>query len=146
MWTLRATAPVLLFATWAAAQLNPERTIHEMAARDDVPGIARAIGAGVSPNVRDASGRAPIHVAVEEVHLFAVMMLLAKGADPNVRDRQGRTPLHLAADGDRKREGERFQILKLLLAKGADRNAVDAEGQRPVDLAKTVEFKRALRP
>jgi ankyrin repeat protein len=141
-----AAALTLLVATSAAAQLNPERTIHEMAARDDVPGIARTIAAGVSPNVRDAAGRAPLHVAVGEVHLFAVMMLLAKGADPNVRDRARRTPLHLAADGDRRREGERFQIPKLLLAKGADRKAVDDDGLRPVDLAKIVEFKTALRP
>jgi len=142
----RAAALAVLIATSAAAQLNPERTIHEMAARDDVQGIARTIAAGVSPNVRDAAGRTPLHVAVEEVHLFAVMMLIAKGADPNVRDRARRTPLHLAAAGDRRREGERFQILKLLLVKGADRNAVDAEGRRPVDLAKIVEFKNALRP
>jgi ankyrin repeat protein len=148
MRILPVTAAALLVATSAVAQptLSPERSIHEMAARDDVPGIARAIQAGVPPNVRDREGRTALHVAVEEVHLFAVMMLLAKGADPRARDRSGRTPLHLAADGDRRREGERFQIVKVLLAKGADRNAVDDEGNRPVDLAKIVEFRSALEP
>lgn len=123
-----------------------EPTLHELAARDDVARIAQAINAGVPVDVRDADGRTALHVAAEEVHLFVVMMLLAKGANPNVRDATRRTPLHLAAYGDPRREGERYQIVKVLLAKGADPQLRDASGKQPVDYATVPEFQALLAP
>jgi cytohesin len=120
-------------------------TIHEMAARADVAGLARAVNDGVAVDVRDRSGQTALHVAAREGHLFAVMMLITKGADPKARDGRRRTPLHLAAD-DVQKPAERFQIVKLLLAKGADRSAYDDDGKQPVDYAKSIEFRQALAP
>jgi len=127
----------------AAAQ---ERTLHDFAARGDVSRLERAISEGADVDERDEAGRTALHVAAKECRLFAVMLLVAKGADPNARDDEKRTPLHLAADGDSRKEGERFQIVKLLIAEGADRRALDAKGKRPVDYARVAEFESALAP
>jgi ankyrin repeat protein len=136
-------AAALLLVAPAAAE---DATIHELAAADKTPRIAHAIQSGVPVDARDRQGRTALHVAAEEVHLFTAMLLIAKGANPNARDRQGRTPLHLAADGERRTEGERFQIVKLLLAKGADPRAADDAGMRPVDYAEVNEFRAELTP
>jgi len=136
----------LAFGIGRAQGFSTEKTLHEMAARDDVAGLARAINGGVPVDVRNQAGETALHVAAREVHLFSAMMLIAKGANPNARDGRQRIPLHLAADGDARRAGERYQIAKLLVAKGSDREAVDADGKRPVDYARTVEFERALAP
>jgi ankyrin repeat protein len=121
-------------------------TLHELAARDRVGQIARAVEGGVPVDSRDRQGRTALHVAAAEAHLFTAMLLIAKGADPNARDRAGRTPLHVAADGERRKEGERFQIAKLLLAKGADRRLRDGDGLQPVDYATVKEFRTLLAP
>jgi Ankyrin repeats (3 copies) len=143
-----ASLAMLVFAvgvTWAQAP-SDDLTVHELAARDDVAALARAIKAGVPVDARDADGQTPLHVAAREGHLFSAMMLLAKGADPNARDAKRRIPLHLAADGDARRAGERYQVAKLLVAKASDLDAVDGDGKRPVDYARTAEFKQLLAP
>src|SRR5262249_19544961 len=86
----------LALASGAAA----ERTLQDLAARDAVPQIARAIKAGEPVDAVDDEGRTALHVAAKAPHLFSAMMLLSKGADPNARDRSQKTPLHYAADGD----------------------------------------------
>jgi hypothetical protein len=121
-------------------------TLQSLAARDDVAGLARAINAGVPVDARDGEGRTALHVAAKEGFLFSAMMLISKGANPNARDAKRQTPLHLAAHGDLRREGERFQVVKLLVAKGSDRSALDVNGKRPVDLADVREFKDELAP
>jgi ankyrin repeat protein len=133
-----------VLALVSAAAAYGEESLQSLAARDAVAQMAQAINAGEPVDGRDADGRTALHVAAKEAHLFSAMMLIAKGADPNARDHDQQTPLHLAADGDRRREGERFQVVKLLIAKGADVRARDAQGKRPVDYAKVVEFKDVL--
>ena len=138
---------ICLAAAIARAQgLDAEPTLHEMAARDDAAGLARAVNGGVPVDARDAQGRTALHVAAKAGHLFAAMMLLSKGADPNARDAGKHTPLHLAAEGAHPGDGERFQVVKVLVAKGGDRNARDATGKRPIDYATVPEFKGALAP
>jgi ankyrin repeat protein len=123
-----------------------EPTLHDLAARGEPARIAQAIAKGASVDVRDPTGRTPLHVAAKEAHLFATMMLIAKGADVRACDQDRRTPLHMAAAGDPAADGERYQIVKLLVAKGADRAAVDAAGKRPVDYATRAEIRKALEP
>jgi hypothetical protein len=146
-----ATTFSLVVTLFAAAVVRAqgfavEPTLHEMAARDDVAGLARAINAGVPVDARNDAGETALHVAVREAHVFAAMMLIAKGASVNARDRKQHVPLHFAADREELRAGERYQIAKLLVAKGGDRNALDAEGKKPVDYARTVEFREVLAP
>jgi uncharacterized protein len=142
-WTLVVG---LVVAGGAPVSATDATSLHDLAADDKVGQIAQAIEAGIPVDERDRTGRTALHVAAETSHLFVAMMLIAKGADPNALDRRRRTPLHLAADGERRTEGERFQIVKLLIAKGADRKALDADGKRPVDYAKTKEFQDELKP
>jgi ankyrin repeat protein len=141
-----AVAAVLAAVAAHAQSFFDGPTIHELAARNDVAGLARAVNGGVPVDVRDDQGETALHVAAREVHLFAVMMLVTKGANVNARDGRRRTPLHLAVEDDTKKRDERFQIVKLLVAKGADRSALDTDGRQPVDYATTVEFRRALAP
>jgi ankyrin repeat protein len=140
-WTT-VVAIVAVGAGWGTEVTS----LLELAANDQVGKLAQAIEAGMPVDGRDGQGRTSLHVAAETSHLFVAMLLIAKGADPNARDRHRRTPLHVAAAGERRTEGERFQIVKLLIAKGASRKALDADGKRPVDYATTKEFRDELRP
>ena len=71
-------AAALLVVGVAGAQgLSDDATLHQMAARDDVAGLARAINAGVPVDARDPAGETALHVAAQEAHLFSAMMLIA---------------------------------------------------------------------
>jgi ankyrin repeat protein len=142
----RATAFAIVLGTAVPASAGDVTSLHDLAADDKVAQLAQAIEAGIPVDERDRRGRTALHVAAGTPHLFVAMLLIAKGADPNALDRDRKTPLHFAADGERRTEGERFQIVKLLLAKGADRRALDATGKRPVDYATRKEFRNELKP
>ena len=75
---------------------------------------------GTSYDLRDASGRTPLHFAAAAGKVEALEMLLDNGSDPNALDRDGLTPLHHAGLGghteclDRLlRKGGRFDIVSI---------------------------------
>jgi len=115
---------------------------------------------GASPNVRDASGRTPLMIAITHSQIYGkeggagwierfvpqrllegqedwehrgvepVRTLLAKGADVALADNAGLTALHYAARSDYGAD-----IARILLAHGADINGRDKAGRTPLDHA-----------
>jgi type II secretory pathway predicted ATPase ExeA len=84
--------------------------------------VARLLGDGVPPEVRDAGGVTALMHAVLRGHVEAARVLLDKGAQVNARDRGGITSSMLAVIN------ERPDALKLLLERGADVNARSGSG------------------
>ena len=124
--------------------------------------VTRLLAAGVSPDVRDASGVTALMQAILHGHAATARVLLDKGAQVNARDRGGITPVMLAviheqAEAlqlllDRKavvnaRSGAGWtaltfaawkgdpDLVRTLLAHGAQRNVVDKQGWSPLDYA-----------
>ncbi len=115
---------------------------------------------GAKPNVRDASGRTPLLIAITHSHIYGkkdgapwierfvphrliegqedrehrgvepVRALLAKWADVALTDAAGLTALHYTAQSDCSAE-----IARILLAHGADINARDKAERTPLDNA-----------
>ena len=83
---------------------------------------------------RRASGRRPLHTAVECGHRAVAMLLLDRGADPK-QD----SSLHTAAS-----QGD-LELVKLLLAHGADPNAHAFCGGNALFAAKTDEIRALLK-
>jgi ankyrin repeat protein len=74
----------------------------------------------------DAYGRAPLHDAVIDGNLEAVIGLLKGGADVNAQDNNGCAPLHFAA------QANAAEVVKRLLAAGARPDVRDANGNTPL--------------
>jgi len=90
---LVVAAVILAGVTAAHAQLAPSsdevtgyRGLLAAAARGDAAEIRRLAAAGDKPDVRDARGRTPLHVAAHHRHHDAMRALVAVGADPNALD------------------------------------------------------------
>ena len=67
--------------------------------------VAELLAAGANPNVRNADGNTPLHLAAKggggsgsETHSAVAATLLAAGADPDVTNADGFAPLHFAAE------------------------------------------------
>ena len=112
---------------------RPECSLHEAAARADLEQIKLHLAWGADINLKDKSGRTPLHWAMgyfefsmplAEVNqrLSAVEFLLANRADVNATDEYGMTPLHAAA------EGLYPEVVKFLITMGANVNAKSKMG------------------
>ena len=91
---------------------------------------------GADPDSVDASGVAPIHLAVRTRCAAAVRALLAHGADPGRKNRRGSTPLHLAVrntgrggSGAPDAKDQQAEIIGLLLERGAPLDEKDGRGK-----------------
>lgn len=113
-------------------------------------------------NLPDEKGRTPLHVSVENGHIFVIKILIKHNATVNSKDKEGKTPLHLAsklcnlnaasillkanaivnaADSNQCAHLHYCTSsvpLKLLIKNGAFSNSKDADGKNP--LHKAVEF------
>ncbi len=83
-----AAEPVMAQTPPSQSELRTYAGLHAAAAKDDAARIERLIAAGERPDVQDANGRTPLHVATFFGHRAAARALLRLGADPNALDAQ----------------------------------------------------------
>ncbi|KAK7103633.1 protein phosphatase 1 regulatory subunit 27-like [Littorina saxatilis] len=81
------------------------------------------------------AGLTPLHQAVLEGNINAVLLLCSHGADVNRPDSDTWTPLHAACA-----EGH-ADIVRLLLHKGAKKEVKTVEGERPLDLIDAADLQ-----
>lgn len=80
-------------------------------------------------NLKDESGRTPLHLAAERVDFDIVNLLVENGADVNAKDNSQQVPLHLTAFQGNK------EIADYLISKGADVNGLDIRAFNPLHYA-----------
>ncbi|XEU94786.1 hypothetical protein FSHL1_000070 [Fusarium sambucinum] len=104
--------------------------LHLEAQVGNVDSAELLLAADADVHALDASGRTPLHLAVENGHGEMAMMLIKRGgAEVNGKGTSGRTPLHLAV------ENGNGKMAKMLIRHGADVKAKDASGRTPLNLA-----------
>ena len=84
---------------------------------------------GANPNLKDANGQTPLHLAIADDKIEIVKLLLEYLVDYNSKDNSGNIPLTLAI------KKNRIEIVELLLQYGVDPNLKDDEGKFPLYLA-----------
>jgi ankyrin repeat protein len=142
--------------------------VHEAAKTGDLQKVQELIKADPDAvNLKDNSGRTPLHWAARNDHLSVVRFLVENGADVNAEDNRGIIPLYYSvwlgenyeiaeclvnsgADVNFKRDNDtsllylvsrdgREKIAELLIKNGADLNHQDAVGKTPLYIS--VEHK-----
>ncbi|XP_065861477.1 acyl-CoA-binding domain-containing protein 1 [Euphorbia lathyris] len=111
-----------VFEEEAGNELKME-AIHAFAREGDVKNLLKCIESGVSVNLKDSEGRAPLHWAVDRGHLNVVEVLVGSICDVNAKDNEGQTALHYAA------VCEREAIAELLIKQNADVTVKDNDGK-----------------
>eukprot|EP01102_Stenamoeba_stenopodia_P005795 TRINITY_DN16522_c0_g1_i1.p1 TRINITY_DN16522_c0_g1~~TRINITY_DN16522_c0_g1_i1.p1 ORF type:complete len:186 (+),score=31.10 TRINITY_DN16522_c0_g1_i1:22-558(+) len=96
--------------------------LHGLAATNDINKGTVFLKRGADPNIKDASGKSPLHLACQKGFLAYVALLVEYGADVNQQDYKGDTPLHTAKKFDCE------ELVKFLLEKGADGEIKNCEG------------------
>jgi len=111
----------------AAARIA-EVPLIEAAKAGDLPGLRKQLKRGVSPGVRDRTGRTALMYAAEQGHADIVHVLLEAGADPNVAARGWGTALESA---ERSGHEEIALILRQAGARSSGHSAGDTVCVRP---------------
>ena len=106
----------------AFAEYPTGRTALHWTALRGHPSHARLLlQKGLDPNMQDARGKTPLHLATETSNIGAIKMLLCdERTDPNIRDTQSWTPLHKCV----LRRGARKTTLDLLLRDDRSNNGM----------------------
>ena len=106
--TMPTLVPLLVEHGWNIDEGAGTRTLlHHDANHGHGTKVRLLLAHGADPNVRDATGRTPLHlVAARGTGREAIRALVDAGAELEVRDNAGRTPLDLARQA-RQRTAER---------------------------------------
>jgi hypothetical protein len=119
------------FAGASHAQVAPSATeraaytgLLAAAARGDAAEIRALAARGQRPDVRDAHGRTPLHVAAYNRHHDAMRALVALGADPNALENDRYDIVTIAAVAND------VTTLKVALALGARRRSAPGPRQQ----------------
>jgi protein-disulfide isomerase len=88
--------------------------LHTLIRSADLDGLRRAAAVGADIDARDAWGRTPLIVALQQRQAAAVALLIELGAGVALTDAWGRTPLLVAT------QLKNTPAVRLLLARGAD--------------------------
>ncbi|MBA0455341.1 ankyrin repeat domain-containing protein [Stenotrophomonas maltophilia] len=99
----------------------------ESATTGNLDGVKACLRMQAEPNVPDANGETPLHLAARHGHPDIVRRLIEAGADPALGNPRGETPLHVAA------QHKRAQCCLELMAAGADPGRLDNAGRKPGD-------------
>ncbi|EAU37671.1 predicted protein [Aspergillus terreus NIH2624] len=102
--------------------------------RADMVGLMLDIGAEI--DARDAEGRTPLCLAIEQGHYDTIRMLLRRGASVTNVDDRGATPLCLAVEN---KETNTAAVVKLLVEHGADPNERYQDDHTPLHVATNVD-------
>lgn len=82
--------------------------------------------AGARLDARNDSGWTPLHVAAENLHVWAVRLLVSAHCDVDAADEDGETALHIvAAKGD---EPDAVAAMQVLLSAAPDVNRRKCDG------------------
>ena len=108
----RADEDMIVLLMRKGAWLDKTRRFHPLIyavknSREDL--IRLLIGNGFDPNLANAAGDRPLHVAAAYTNLPMVRLLLALGADAKATNRMGRRPAEVIGKGV-----ARIKILELL--------------------------------
>ncbi|GES60475.1 hypothetical protein ATEIFO6365_0002098600 [Aspergillus terreus] len=104
------------------------------AGRADMAELMLDVGAEI--DARDAEGRTPLCLAIEQGHYDTIRMLLRCGASVTNVDDSGATPLCLAVEN---KETNTAAVVKLLVEHGADPNERYQDGHTPLHVATNID-------
>jgi len=96
--------------------------LHALAAANVTKKAELFLKHKANPNIKDSSGKTPLHIACQKGFKEYAALLLEHGADVNPQDHKGDAPLHTA---------NKFgwtELAQLLVEKGADGELKNSEG------------------
>ena len=101
------------------------------ACRDnDAVALERLLQIPQNPDLKDVSGRGPLHHAAEQGHVKPVQLLLEAAAEKNLQNTDGHTPLYSAASHGH------VEVARMLIEANADSNqATTKDGAAPLYIA-----------
>jgi len=99
----------------------------ENATTGNLDGVEACLRMTAEPNVPDANGETPLHLAARHGHPGIVRLLIEAGADPALGNARGETSLHVAA------HDKHADCCLELIAGGADPGRLDGKGRKPGD-------------
>jgi len=105
-----------------------EQKLLEATQKANTSRVLTALQMGANPNVRDPSGRTPLHFMSGVGLAPACVLLIHYGAQIDVADSGGLTPMHMAAGY------ANAQTLKVLVAAGADDTIAAPNQGTPIDV------------
>ncbi len=147
MWTALAFEDEVKLASLLKQGANPNKPdelsqMTPLMAAETAPIAKILLEAGADPNLRDRTGRTPMHHAVKMREGASIVHLLfSAGGDVNARAQDGgqSTPLFCAIDNylESKDRKEAALIIRVLAHLGAKLDTADAAGNTPLALAAT---------